>query len=101
MGVCGRAGPNDSNLPRRAVPGCSVSAYDLRPCWRASGQPKLSVRMRSREDAVSTIDSIGGTEIIAEAACWELLDTRQIGRIAACYGGQVDIFPVNYGLDGD
>lgn len=50
---------------------------------------------------MSTIDSIGGTEIIAEAACWELLDTRQIGRIAVCYGGQVDIFPVNYGLDGD
>jgi nitroimidazol reductase NimA-like FMN-containing flavoprotein (pyridoxamine 5'-phosphate oxidase superfamily) len=50
---------------------------------------------------VSTIDSIGGTEIIAESACWELLDTQQIGRIAVWYAGQVDIFPVNYGLDGD
>jgi nitroimidazol reductase NimA-like FMN-containing flavoprotein (pyridoxamine 5'-phosphate oxidase superfamily) len=50
---------------------------------------------------VSTIDSIGGTEIIAEAACWELLETQRIGRLCVWYGGQVDIFPVNYGLDGD
>ncbi len=47
------------------------------------------------------IDLIGGTEIISEADCWELLETEQIGRIAVWYGGQVDIFPVNYGLDGD
>ena len=50
---------------------------------------------------MNSIDSIGGTEIIAEADCWELLETRQIGRIAVWYGGQVDIFPVNYGLDGE
>jgi uncharacterized protein len=36
-----------------------------------------------------------------EAACWELLDTRQIRRIAICYGGQVDIFRINYDLDRD
>jgi nitroimidazol reductase NimA-like FMN-containing flavoprotein (pyridoxamine 5'-phosphate oxidase superfamily) len=50
---------------------------------------------------VTTPDPIGGTEIIAETGCWDLLETQGIGRVAVCYGGQVDIFPVNYGLDGE
>jgi nitroimidazol reductase NimA-like FMN-containing flavoprotein (pyridoxamine 5'-phosphate oxidase superfamily) len=38
---------------------------------------------------------------MAEQDCWELLQTEAIGRVAVCSGGQVDIFPVNFGLDGD
>jgi nitroimidazol reductase NimA-like FMN-containing flavoprotein (pyridoxamine 5'-phosphate oxidase superfamily) len=29
-----------------------------------------------------------------------LLATECIGRVAVTFGGQVDVFPVNYGLDG-
>ena len=50
---------------------------------------------------MGAIDLIGRTEVIAEADCWEPLETEQIGRVALWYGGQVDVFPVNYGLDGD
>jgi nitroimidazol reductase NimA-like FMN-containing flavoprotein (pyridoxamine 5'-phosphate oxidase superfamily) len=47
------------------------------------------------------VDLVGGTEILAEQDCWDLLQTAEIGRVAVCFGGQVDIFPVNFGLDGD
>jgi nitroimidazol reductase NimA-like FMN-containing flavoprotein (pyridoxamine 5'-phosphate oxidase superfamily) len=47
------------------------------------------------------VDLVGGTEILAEQDCWELLQSEEIGRVAVCFGGQVDIFPVNFGLDGD
>ena len=46
-------------------------------------------------------DPLGGTEIISEQDCWELLETQVVGRVAALVDGQVEIFPVNYGLDGD
>jgi nitroimidazol reductase NimA-like FMN-containing flavoprotein (pyridoxamine 5'-phosphate oxidase superfamily) len=46
-----------------------------------------------------TIDLLGGTEIVSSGECWEMLATQSIGRIAFTYGGEVDIFPVNYGLD--
>jgi nitroimidazol reductase NimA-like FMN-containing flavoprotein (pyridoxamine 5'-phosphate oxidase superfamily) len=47
------------------------------------------------------IDLLGGTEIVSEQDCWEMLATESIGRIALIVDGQVEIFPVNYGLDGD
>jgi nitroimidazol reductase NimA-like FMN-containing flavoprotein (pyridoxamine 5'-phosphate oxidase superfamily) len=47
------------------------------------------------------IDLLGGTEIVAEDECWDLLAAERIGRVAVEVGGQLDIFPVNYGLDGD
>jgi nitroimidazol reductase NimA-like FMN-containing flavoprotein (pyridoxamine 5'-phosphate oxidase superfamily) len=47
-----------------------------------------------------SIDLLGGTEILSEADCWDYLATECIGRVAVAFGGQVDIFPVNYGLDG-
>jgi nitroimidazol reductase NimA-like FMN-containing flavoprotein (pyridoxamine 5'-phosphate oxidase superfamily) len=47
------------------------------------------------------IDLLGGTEILTEDDCWELLRTECIGRVAVAIEGQVDVFPVNYGLDGD
>jgi uncharacterized protein len=47
------------------------------------------------------LDRLGGTEIIAELDCWELLETHQIGRVVVAIGGELDVFPVNYGLDGE
>ena len=47
------------------------------------------------------IDPLGGTEILSEEECWELLSSHHIGRVAVTIGGEVDIFPINYGLDGD
>jgi nitroimidazol reductase NimA-like FMN-containing flavoprotein (pyridoxamine 5'-phosphate oxidase superfamily) len=48
-----------------------------------------------------SIDLLGGTEILREEDCWDLLGSERIGRVAVAIEGQVDIFPVNYGLDGD
>jgi nitroimidazol reductase NimA-like FMN-containing flavoprotein (pyridoxamine 5'-phosphate oxidase superfamily) len=48
-----------------------------------------------------SIDLLGGTEILRDEDCWDLLASESIGRVAVAFGGQVDIFPVNYGLDGD
>ena len=47
------------------------------------------------------LDLIGGTEIIAEQDCWDLLETQDIGRVALVVGSQVEVFPVNYGIDGE
>ena len=46
------------------------------------------------------VDLIGGTEIIPESDCWGLLATQQVGRIGFVHEGRVEIFPVNYSLDG-
>ena len=47
------------------------------------------------------IDLIGGTEIVSSEECWDMLASQTIGRIALAVGGELDIFPVNYGLDGE
>ncbi len=39
------------------------------------------------------------TEILGEAACWELLDRATVGRLAVDVGGQPDIFPINFVAD--
>lgn len=48
-----------------------------------------------------SIDLVGGTEIVSEAACWEMLGTQSVGRLAVSMDGQIDVFPVNYRLDGN
>jgi nitroimidazol reductase NimA-like FMN-containing flavoprotein (pyridoxamine 5'-phosphate oxidase superfamily) len=47
------------------------------------------------------IDLLGGTKIVSESDCWDMLATQSVGRLAVSVDGQIDIFPVNYGLDGD
>jgi nitroimidazol reductase NimA-like FMN-containing flavoprotein (pyridoxamine 5'-phosphate oxidase superfamily) len=47
------------------------------------------------------VDLLGGTEIIGEGDCWELLQTEVIGRVVTEVDGQIEIFPVNYALEGD
>lgn len=32
--------------------------------------------------------------------CWERLRSEQLGRLAMCAGGEIDIFPVNFVVDG-
>jgi nitroimidazol reductase NimA-like FMN-containing flavoprotein (pyridoxamine 5'-phosphate oxidase superfamily) len=38
-------------------------------------------------------------EPLDEAACWELLAARVVGRLVVAVGSQPDIFPVNYVID--
>jgi len=38
------------------------------------------------------------TELTADQ-CWQLLRSRDLGRIAASAAGTVDIFPINYAVD--
>jgi len=47
------------------------------------------------------IDLLGGSEVIGKDDCWELLETAHIGRLVATVGGRVEIFPVNYALEGE
>lgn len=37
---------------------------------------------------------------LGEAEVWELLRSTPIGRLAAAAGGELDIFPINYVVDG-
>jgi nitroimidazol reductase NimA-like FMN-containing flavoprotein (pyridoxamine 5'-phosphate oxidase superfamily) len=46
------------------------------------------------------LDLIGGTELMSEEHCWEFLASEEVGRVAEVIDGRVEIFPVNYGLDG-
>ncbi|HEX6395512.1 MAG TPA: pyridoxamine 5'-phosphate oxidase family protein [Acidimicrobiales bacterium] len=47
------------------------------------------------------LDLLGGAQIVSESDCWEMLATQSIGRVAFALEGQVEIFPVNYAIDGD
>ena len=47
------------------------------------------------------IDLTSGTEIVPPERCLELLRTEEIGRLGVVRDGEVDIFPVNYEMDGD
>ena len=40
------------------------------------------------------------TEVKTEE-CWRLLASTELGRIATSAGASIDIFPVNYAVDGE
>lgn len=42
----------------------------------------------------------GHMEVLNEDQCWELLSTVEVGRLAVAVAGDVDIYPVNFVLDG-
>jgi uncharacterized protein len=42
-----------------------------------------------------------GTEILSQEACWNLLEGAAVGRLAVDVGGQPDIFPINFVVDGN
>ena len=39
-------------------------------------------------------------QVLAEDECLELLNTREVGRIVFDFKGRIEIFPINYGIDG-
>ena len=46
------------------------------------------------------VDDRTGLDLIPADECLALLATARVGRLAIANGGSVDIFPVNYALDG-
>ncbi len=42
----------------------------------------------------------GSATALAEDECISFLESRELGRIAFAFDGRVEIFPVNYGMDG-
>ena len=42
----------------------------------------------------------GRLEVLSEDQCLELLQSRELGRIAFAVGDQTEIFPMNYATDG-
>lgn len=51
-------------------------------------------------ETMRTGDLLGGTEIVPERDCWELLSNETVGRLAVVAKGKPDIFPVNFECDG-
>lgn len=51
-------------------------------------------------DAARALDLVGGTEVMSEPACWELLESVAVGHIAVSTQWGVDLFPVNYRVEG-
>ena len=47
------------------------------------------------------VDSHSGVEVIERSECLLLLRSRAVGRLALVEGGQPQIYPVNYALDGE
>lgn len=45
------------------------------------------------------IDLLGGTEIVSQDDCWDMLATQSVGRLAVTMDGRIEIFPVNYVVD--
>ena len=43
----------------------------------------------------------GGIIELDAAGCWQLLRRTSLGRIAVSAAGTVDIFPINYAVDGE
>src|SRR3712207_611202 len=49
--------------------------------------------LRIMTDERSTVDDL------SESACWALLRTTSVGRVAVWVGDHPDIFPINYAVD--
>jgi uncharacterized protein len=52
------------------------------------------------ETALMATDSEEGVLVLATDACWELLRSTDVGRLAVTVAGDPDIFPINYVVDG-
>ena len=49
---------------------------------------------------MANTDERTGLENLDVATCWQLLRADSVGRLAVAVGRQIDIFPVNYVVDG-
>ncbi|MGD0082915.1 MAG: pyridoxamine 5'-phosphate oxidase family protein [Acidimicrobiales bacterium] len=50
---------------------------------------------------MNLLDLSSGVEVISYEECRELLGSERVGRLGVVVDGRPEIFPVNYGLDGD
>src|SRR4051794_39899927 len=46
------------------------------------------------------IDSFEAVEYLDEQECWDLLAEARFGRIAVAAVGDLDVFPINFAVDG-
>lgn len=46
-------------------------------------------------------DNRNKINVLEAAECWELLRTKRVGRLVTHVGDVVDIFPINYVVDGE
>ena len=56
---------------------------------------------RTGERGEVMVMGFGGIVELSPSACWQLLRETSLGRIAVSAAGTVDIFPINYAVDGD
>ncbi len=47
-------------------------------------------------DPTMTTDPRNGMQILDDDACWDLLESQPVGRLAVAVAGEVEIFPINY-----
>ena len=74
------------------------------PPWGRGQQGRRSeckAPAEAHNGAMRALDLLGGTEILSEQDCWDLLGAESVGRLALSIDGRIEVFPVNYGLDGN
>lgn len=49
----------------------------------------------------TTLDPYTGMQVLGTEACWELLRSNEVGRLAVSITNHPDIFPINYVVDGE
>jgi uncharacterized protein len=54
-----------------------------------------------RPDIDESARESGAMEVLQVPECWTLLASVEVGRLALYAAGEVDIFPVNFVVDGD
>jgi len=57
----------------------------------SAASPELDVEARES----------GATEMLDPQQCWELLASVEVGRLAVAAAGDIDIFPLNFAVDGE
>jgi uncharacterized protein len=53
----------------------------------------------TEQDWSMVTDPTEGVTVLEESACWTLLDSREVGRLAISVADYPDIFPINYLVD--
>lgn len=49
----------------------------------------------------TTLDPYTGMQVLGTQACWDLLRSSEVGRLAVSITNHPDIFPINYVVDDD
>lgn len=65
------------------------------------GQPTQGPRLADpAPGADPEARATGVMEVLTEEQCWELLSGVEVGRLAVAAAGDIDIYPINFVLDG-